>query len=67
MISYIHTNSHPAQYVKTMSPAQLELLTEYLQRIEAQLDRVEQNLRAVTELVERIAGQPVQGERGFGH
>ena len=43
---------------ETMNPAQLELLTEYLQRIEAQLDRVEKNLRAVTELVERVAGQP---------
>ena len=50
-----------------MNPAQLELLTEYLQRIEATLDRVEQNLRAVTELVERVAGQPVLGERGLGH
>lgn len=67
MVSYIHTNSHPAQYVKTMNPAQLELLTEYLQRLAAQLDRIEMNLRNVTELVERVAGQPVPGERGLGH
>lgn len=52
---------------ETMSPAQLELVVEYLQRIEATLDRVELNLRNVTELVERVAGQPVQGERGLGH